>query len=210
MVVANWKSNKTQQETTIWLEQIKSTILQSEKTVVICPSFTLLSVFSQQIPVKHIGAQDISPFGMGAYTGEVNGVQIKEFAQYVIIGHSERRQYFNENDEMITKKVMVAKQAGLIPILCVQGKDTPVPEGIEIVAYEPIWAIGSGKAESPQDADNIAKAILEKTGAKIVLYGGSVTEENVASFTHMEHIGGVLVGGASLDPQKFSLIISHA
>jgi triosephosphate isomerase len=211
LIIANWKSNMTQKEAVLWIEQMKQLLSQTQKKVVICPPFTLLSSFFQHnITTISLGAQDISPLGMGAYTGEVNGEQIKEFASYVIIGHSERRKYFKEDDEMLTQKVDMAKKSELIPVFCVQGSDTFIPEGVTIVAYEPIWAIGSGKAESPDEANEVAKAIKQKTSVATVLYGGSVTGDNVHSFTEMSDLSGVLVGGASLDPQKFSHIISNA
>jgi triosephosphate isomerase len=211
LIIANWKSHMKLQEAVSWIADMKDTFSQTQKKVVICVPFSLLSVFSQHdIDTTKVGAQDISPFGMGAYTGEVNGEQIKEFANYVIIGHSERRKYFNEDDQLLTQKVTMAKNCGLIPIFCVQGSDTSVPDGVEVVAYEPIWAIGSGKAESPKQANEVAKAIKQKNTVKTVLYGGSVTADNVHSFTQMSDLHGVLVGGASLDPQQFSQIISHA
>lgn len=210
LIVANWKSNKSQQEADLWIANINLDTLDANKKVVICPPFTLLSAFSQHFPVEKLGAQNISPFSAGAYTGEVNALQVKEFAAYVLIGHSERRQYFKEDDEIIQEKVMQAKSAMVIPIVCVQGVDTPIPQGVDIVAYEPIWAIGTGKAESPIEANEVCRQIFHKTHVKTVLYGGSVTEENVHTFTELEYIGGVLVGGASLDPQKFSQIIAHA
>ncbi|MGH7203545.1 MAG: triose-phosphate isomerase family protein, partial [Candidatus Levyibacteriota bacterium] len=159
----------------------------------------------------YIGAQDISPFASGAYTGEVNANQIKEFAQYAIIGHSERRKYFREDDEMLIKKVRMALAEGIIPIFCVASADTFIPEGVELVAYEPLFAIGSGKADTPEDAEEIARAIKEKNAdVKTVIYGGSVNPENVHSFTSMPSVDGVLPGGASLDTQKFTQLITNA
>lgn len=210
MIVANWKSNKTEAEVKMWVEEMTQTLQSLEKTVIICPPFTLLSPLRKLNASLLLGAQDISPFGMGAYTGAVNGEQIKEFARYVIIGHSERREYFKEDDATLEKKVAMAKASSLTPVFCVQGKDTPIPQGVEIVAYEPVWAIGTGKAESPQEAKEVAKAIKEKSGVTTVLYGGSVSGENVRSFTQLSEISGVLVGGASLHPQEFIQIISNA
>lgn len=210
MIVANWKSNKTLVEAKQWLGVYKQQVEENKKTVVICPPFTLLSAFSQELPLEQIGAQTVSSFGMGAYTGEINTAQIAEFAAYVIIGHSERREYCREDDALLAEKVKVATQAGLTPIFCVQGNETPVPQGVKIVAYEPIWAIGSGKAETPEHAEEVAAEIMKKNNVEVVLYGGSVSADNVHSFTQMEHIGGVLVGGASLDPHTFSQIIAHA
>lgn len=210
MIVANWKSNKTLAQAKEWLHSYKEIMPTIDKQVIICPPFTLLSAFSQELPLEQIGAQNLSPFSMGAYTGEVNATQIKELATYVILGHSERRKYFQEDDQLLSEKVTITLKESLIPIFCVQGPDTPIPTGVSIVAYEPVWAIGTGKAESPEEAESVAKEIMRKNNVEVVLYGGSVTAENVHSFTQMEHIGGVLVGGASLDPHIFSQIIAHA
>lgn len=209
LIIANWKSHMLEKQAQSWLEEMKNTLETTKKTVVVCPSFTLLSPLSADTSLL-LGAQDISPYGMGAYTGAVNGEQIKEFATYVLIGHSERRQYFKEDDALLAKKVAMAKEYDLIPIFCVQGNDTVVPAGVDIVAYEPIWAIGTGKAELPKDANAVVRDIKAKTGVKTVLYGGSVTGTNVASFTEMDAIDGVLVGSASLKPQEFSQIIQNA
>lgn len=209
LIIANWKSHMLEKQAQSWLEDMKNTLETTKKTVVVCPPFTLLSPLSADTSLL-LGAQDISPYGMGAYTGAVNGEQIKEFATYVLIGHSERRQYFKEDDALLTQKVAMAKEHDLIPVFCVQGKDTMVPEGVEIVAYEPIWAIGTGTAESPEEANAIASDVKAKSDVKTVIYGGSVTAKNVASFTEMDAIDGVLVGSASLKPQEFSQIIQNA
>jgi triosephosphate isomerase (TIM) len=210
LIIANWKSHMTAKEALVWLSEMKETLQSTQKQVVVCPPFTLLSLLHQQLLPTQLGAQNISPFSKGAYTGEIHGEQIKEFADYVIIGHSERREYFHEDDDILSKKVAMAKSVGLIPVYCVQGVDTVVPKEVAIVAYEPIWAIGSGKAESPEHANEVAKTIKSKTAVEKVLYGGSVDGANVESFTKMSDLSGVLVGGASLDPQKFSQLISHA
>lgn len=209
LIIANWKSHMLEKQAQSWLEEMKNTLETTQKTVIVCPPFTLLSSLALDASLL-LGAQDISPYGMGSYTGEVNGAQIKEFATYVLIGHSERRQYFKEDDALLTQKVAMAKEHDLIPVFCVQGRDTMIPEGVEIVAYEPIWAIGTGKAESPEEANEVALDVKAKSDIKTVLYGGSVTAKNVASFTTMHDINGVLVGGASLDPSEFSQIIQNA
>lgn len=213
-IVANWKSNMTEQEGLQWFEAMRQTLAETEKQVVLCPPFTLLPLLSKEIAKQQIqiqlGAQDISPFASGAYTGAINGQQIAEFASYVLIGHSERRKYFLESDEQIAQKVAMAKKVNLVSIECVQGEDTTIPEGVNIVAYEPVWAIGSGNAESPEQANEVAAAIKAKSAVPMVLYGGSVTAENVGEFTHMDAIDGVLVGGASLHAEQFTQIIQNA
>jgi triosephosphate isomerase len=218
LIVANWKSNKTSVEATKWLDGIQSSEFrvqnQENKQAIICPPFTLLPQLSAeikkaQLPFK-LGAQNISTFDEGAFTGEINGKQIKEFAEYVLIGHSERRQNLGETPDMIEKKVVMANKYGLIPILCVQNESTPIPSGVTIVAYEPPSAIGSGKPDTPENAEKVIQTIKENHTITSVLYGGSVTDENVAAFTQMQNIDGVLIGGASLEPTKFLQILLHA
>lgn len=216
-IVANWKSNKTILQAEEWFRTINNspvTFNKEEKEVIVCAPFTLLSKVKEltvncKLSIA-VGAQDISPFDDGAYTGEVSAKQIKEFAEFVIIGHSERRKNFLESDEMLFKKVELAKQYGLIPIFCVQDEDTQVPKSVEIVAYEPVFAIGTGNQDTAESAERIAKQIKENTGALFVLYGGSVTSKNVKGFTKMPNIDGVLIGGASLDAQEFYAIIQNA
>ncbi len=217
-LVANWKSNLGRSETVTWFETIaqSNTDLAShpEKIVIICPPFLLLPRAKQSLQEKELpialGAQNISPFGEGAYTGEVNAKEVKEYADYTIIGHSERRQLFAESNELLEKKVALALENGLTPIFCVQGKDTPVPAGVTIVAYEPITAIGTGTPDTPENADGVAAALrLANPQVVAVLYGGSVKPDNVATFTAKEHIDGVLVGGASLKAEIFSQLIAN-
>ena len=209
-IIANWKSNKTELEAKEWFTEISNI---GTKEIIICPSFTLLpivksSIIDYELPFK-VGAQDISSFDEGSSTGEVNGRQIKEFADYVIIGHSERRS-LGETDEKFKKKVLMAEKYNLTPIFCIQNENTQIPDGVVIAAYEPIFAIGTGNADTPENADNIAKMVKEQKGVQYVLYGGSVTSGNVKSFTQMPSIDGVLVGGASLDFLEFSKIIKVA
>lgn len=217
LIVANFKSYKTETEAREWLEafgRIKESVQDfNDKEVIICPSFPLLSLFysyvvNNNLPVK-IGAQNVSPFNEGAYTGEVNAKQIRDFAEFVLIGHSERRKNFKETDEELTKKVEVSLQYGLDPIFLVQGDDNLIPQGVGVVAYEPVFAIGSGTPDTPENADSVSAKIKGKNVEK-VLYGGSVTSQNVKSFTSMANIDGVLVGGASLNPLEFIKIIQNA
>lgn len=208
-IVGNWKSYKTQLEATKWLQEFSIS-----KEIIVCPPFTLLPLMSEFIkehtlPIK-LGAQDISPFDEGKYTGAINGRQIKEFAEYVIIGHSERREHFLENDAMLEKKVAMAKKYELIPIFCVQGTETPLPEGVALVAYEPVSAIGTGNPDTPENAEYVASFFREKHAIQSVLYGGSVTAKNVNAFTRFPSINGVLVGGASLDSTEFLQIVKNA
>ncbi len=216
-IVANWKSHKTTKEIEDWFEKFHSGIKSIElmdKSIIICPPQTLLSKTKQLIEkyqlTYSIGSQNVSPFDEGAYTGEISAKQIKEFANYTIIGHSERRTYFHEDYEMLSKKVSQAKACGVTPIFCIQGKSTTLPSGIEIVAFEPVDAIGTGNPDTPEDAERVAGEVKVSHNTPYILYGGSVTGDNVHSFTEQPSINGVLVGSASLDPQEFLEIISNA
>lgn len=209
-IVANWKSNLTSSQANEWVQALEASIKNQElenKEVILFPSFTLLSNIHSSL---QLGAQNISPFDEGAYTGEVNGKQIKEFAKYVLIGHSERRKHFFEEEKIVERKVEMAKKYDLIPIVCVQDAKTPIPSDVTIVAYEPVFAIGTGTPDTPENAEQVAREIKEKSQVQYVLYGGSIDSMNVKTFTQRPTIDGVLVGSSSLDPQEFSAIINHA
>lgn len=221
-IVGNWKSNKTKQEAIKWLQYLTSNIynLSSDKKIVICPPFTLLSdvksyIIDNKLPLR-LGAQDISPFEEGSYTGEVNGIQIKEFADYVIIGHSERRQYLNEEDKTVNKKLEMVLKYGLTPILCIsnveqiQNSELIIQNSKTIIAFEPLSAVGTGLPDSPEHAKSILLTIKNKLNHALILYGGSVSPDNIKSFTNIRGFSGVLVGKESLDPSEFLKIIINA
>lgn len=219
-IIGNWKSNKNIAETQNWfkifhmLYSQNQTISLENVEIVICVPFTLLPLAKKlcdeyMLPLK-LGAQNVSPFGNGAYTGEVSASQISEFAQYVIIGHSERRNNFHEDDKLLTEKIKRANEAKLTPIYCVQDENTFIPDGVVIVAYEPVWAIGTGKTDTPDNANRVVQLIKQKWNSDILIYGGSVTPDNVNSFISTEYIDGVLPGGASLDANKFWGMITNA
>jgi len=215
-IVANWKLNKTESEAKKWIYESKSikNLDLSNKKIILCPSYVYLpamktSVKEQSLPIE-LGAQDVSSFKGGSYTGEVSAAQVKEFAEFVIIGHSERRINFKETDEMLFKKFKSAKESGLTVIYCVQGKETKIPENVDIVAYEPVAAIGTGNPDTPENAESVAAYFKANFQVPAVLYGGSVTANNVNSFTRMPSVDGVLVGKASLDPEGFYAIIQNA
>jgi triosephosphate isomerase (TIM) len=213
LIVANWKSNKILSETKDWLEKFNPVYDTTNKTVIICPSFTLLPEVKNHIKNKEseieVGGQNISQFENGEYTGEVNAAQIKDFANFVLIGHSERRNNFQETNQVLDQKVELAKKYGLISIYCIQGKDTYIPNGVDVVVYEPIFAIGTGNPDTPEDANEVG-GVIKENGYKKFLYGGSVNSQNVTSFTSMPNIDGVLVGRGSLDPLEFAKIIELA
>lgn len=211
LIIANWKSQKTNADVAQWLKQLHQEL---PHTVIVCPSFVHLSQAKQLIAAEQmnlqLGAQDISAYGQGAYTGEVNGTQLREYVSYVIIGHSERRTLLHESDTIVAQKVVQAKKYQLEPIFCIQDAHTPIPEGVSIVAYEPPNAIGTGTPDTPENAAAVANAVKTTAPHAQVLYGGSVNAENVASFTAKESLDGVLVGGASLDPVQFLKLIHNA
>ncbi|MBI4990934.1 triosephosphate isomerase [Candidatus Gottesmanbacteria bacterium] len=218
-VVGNWKSNKNSGEVEIWFKQFASLFQESKNKfnnleIVVCPPFIYLPLAKKllenyHLPIK-IGAQDVSPFPNGAYTGAVSASQISQFAKYVIIGHSERRSNFHEDDKQLSEKVKRAKEQNLGVIFCIQDENTSAPQDVQIIAYEPVWAIGTGKTDTPENADKVAAIVKEKYPDTVLLYGGSVSSENVQSFLNTSHIDGVLPGGASLDPQKFWEIVVNA
>lgn len=215
-IVANWKANKTAAEAIEWLREISplTTLPASNKKMIVCPSYLSVPTVSEfiksnDLPIE-IGVQNVSSFEGGAYTGEVSVHQVAEFAKYAIIGHSERRNNFAEDDEVLTRKVSTAVRAGLLPIFCVQNENALVPPDVKIVAYEPVEAIGTGNPDTPENAQRIASTIKSKCkDVTHVLYGGSVTADNVTSFTNQRDISGVLVGGASLNPTEFSSLIKQ-
>lgn len=217
LIVANWKSNKTVSEASQWLKEVESSKSQvlRDLEIVLCPPFTLLYELKSHIENLKLqiilGAQDVSPFPDGAYTGEISARMLKDLGVgYVMIGHSERRKYFQEDDQLLNNKVKEALDANLNPIFCVQEKTTPIPEGVKIVLYEPVGAIGTGQADNPESADLVGKFLKQRLEREVaILYGGSVTPENVASFCCLENLDGVAIGGASLDAGKFGEILKN-
>lgn len=215
LIAANWKSNKTKIEAKTWLDEVSKVSLPQSLEVVIFPPFTLLDFVSNytrenDLPFK-VGTQDISPFEQGPFTGEVNANQIKEFADYVLIGHSERRTNFGESNETINKKIERSLAGNLIPIVCVSNLDQINSLGSQelIIAYEPISAIRTGSPEDPSEVNSIANQI-KSAAASRVIYGGSVNGENVRDYLNLNNISGVLVGGESLNPSSFNNILKNA
>lgn len=207
LIVANWKSNKTEKDASDWFKKIFPNLdVPAGTKVVVCPSFPLLSVCKKIAGDFALGAQDVSQFAGGAHTGEVNAKQLQDFVSWVIIGHSERR-VMGETDETLQQKVAMAKENNLKIIYCVSSQDQNIPEDINAIAYEPIFAIGSGNPDTPENAEKVAKALRKKTTAEFILYGGSVNAKNVSNFLSSCSINGVLVGGTSLDPLEFKKIV---
>ncbi len=214
-IIANWKSNKTIAEALEWTSQVGPEIPRSENLkVVICPPFSCLSEVKKAVQVGGhpllVGSQDLSSLDAGAYTGEVAAAILKDLVSLSIIGHSERRENFSETDQAIAKKVDQASKNNITPLVCVQGSDTPVPEGVKLLAYEPVFAIGSGNPDTPENANQVAKALKGLYGQDLeVLYGGSVTSENIKFFINQENLSGALIGKASLDAEEFIKIVKE-
>lgn len=246
IIAGNWKMNKTVAEALALVNGIKREVKDvKEVDIVVCPPFTALSEVSKAILDSNIrlGAQNMSEHTSGAYTGEIAAGMLKEFsARYVILGHSERRQYQKESDELISKKAAAAHAASLKPIVCV-GETLAEREGGQmetvlltqvrgslagltkqqmeetIIAYEPVWAIGTGKtasAQQAQDAHAYIRSLLVKlfddtVARKVrIQYGGSVKSSNARELMSLPDVDGALVGGASLEDRSFADIIKNS
>lgn len=244
IIAANWKMNKTKMESLEFVGKFAQLLPQIENTeIVIAPPFTSLDALRKALKDTDIklAAQNVYYKESGAYTGEISTSMLKELdCEYVMVGHSERRQMFGETNQSVNKKIEQVVEKSMLPILCV-GEDLEQRkaeetesvikeelsgglEGLDaqhisqmIIAYEPIWAIGTGETASPLDADSGAGFIREvitklydKESAKAlrVLYGGSVKPRNVVDLMTPPNVDGALVGGASLDPQRFAQIIT--
>ena len=219
LIIANWKSHKTVEEAKTYLEvlgQGLSSLDLSNKEIIIAPPFTSLATLNyfiqkDNLPIK-LASQNVSSFPEGAFTGEVCATQVKEVAEYVIIGHSERRKYLHESENDIHNKVEEAKKAGLSVVLCIQNEDSPVSPLADVIAYEPPSAIstfGIGKAENPDDVKKVIEKLEGRMPGKKFLYGGSVNVDDIAAYAAVSNCSGFLVGGASLDPQNFIKLLSQ-
>lgn len=214
-IIANWKSNKTIKEALDWISEVGPKVPKTEQLkIVVCPVFSVLSEVKKAITVGNfpllVGAQNLSPFGVGAYTGEEPAQLIKELVSLAILGHSERRQNFAEDDQLIAQKVAQATENNIIPIVCVQGAETVVPDGCQLAAYEPVFAIGTGQPDTPENANEVAKSLQVKYPDLQVLYGGSVSADNISAFTVQPNLSGVLIGKASLNALDFIKICQIA
>ena len=244
VIAGNWKMNMLPNEAIKFIEDFAPLVKDTENEVILCVPYTdlfyaLLTVQGTNIK---IGAQNMHFEKSGAFTGEISAEMLKSInVEYVIIGHSERRQYFNETDETVNKKIKAAFENGLKPIVCVGETLEQREEGITvdvitkqtelalqglsneqventIIAYEPIWAIGTGKTATSQDAENSIKSIRNKiakiygqniANGVIIQYGGSVKSTNAKELFEMPDIDGGLVGGASLKPDEFAKIVNY-
>lgn len=244
IIAGNWKMNNTIEEAVSLVKELKDRVATAECDVVICPTFLSLPAVVKECEGTNImvGAQNMHFEDKGAYTGEVSPKMLKELGvKFVIIGHSERRQYFNETDETVNKKLRAAFNHKITPILCVgetlEERELGITEEVlgsqikqdliniseeevknMVVAYEPIWAIGTGKTATAEDANDTIgyiRSVIEKLYGKEVAeavriqYGGSVKPSTIKEQMAMEHIDGGLIGGASLKAEDFSAIVNY-
>ncbi len=244
VIAGNWKMNMLPGDAIKFIDTLTPMVANATTEVVLCVPFTDLfyAINSAQDTNIHIGAQNVHFEESGAYTGEVSAAMLESInCEYVIIGHSERRQYFAETDETVNKKIKAALAHGLRPIVCVGEKleeresgiatqiiteqTTKALEGLTedqmknvIIAYEPIWAIGTGKTATSEDANNSIKDIRarvardfsqELADETIILYGGSMKPENCVELLNTSDIDGGLIGGASLVPEKFEKMVNY-
>ena len=242
-MAGNWKMFKTVAETAAFFEKFLPLVAGSAHCeVAICPSFVNVPAAVQAVQSSRvgIGAQNVAFANEGAYTGEVSAPMLKACGcEYVIIGHSERRQYFGETDESILKKTILSLEAGLKPIVCVgerlEERESDATENVLltqfqngisrlspdqfariVIAYEPVWAIGTGKTATPEiaaDAHRFIRTQIRNAYGDLadkarILYGGSVKPDNVKGLMAQPEIDGALVGGASLDPASFASIVN--
>lgn len=245
-IAGNWKMNKTAGDAKELAEALtaKSDLIRAS-TAVLCPPFTVLNAVASVIKSTpyHLGGQNVYWENSGAFTGEVSPPMLRAVGcEYVIVGHSERRQYFGETDASVNRKIKAAQDSQLIPIVCVgetlqEREDEKTHDVIKkqisgvlaglddaavrslVIAYEPVWAIGTGMNAEPEDADEIHAYIRNLIGelhspkvaeSLTILYGGSVNEENARDLLGMKNIDGALIGGASLKPESFLYIIETA
>lgn len=218
-LIGNWKSNHTPIEIASFFAEFtrlyhKGQELPGNIIPVLCPVFIHLPLAKELIAKNNLplslGAQDVSPFQQGAYTGEVYAGQLREYVDYVIIGHSERRKYFLENDSLLAAKVTQAKNFFIKTIYCVPDSKSKVPEGVTIIAYEPLFAIGTGIPDSPENAAKTVTEIKKNNSNIPVIYGGSVTADNIQDFMHNSVIDGVLPGKSSLSGEQFYRMLVNA
>jgi triosephosphate isomerase (TIM) len=223
-IIANWKANKLEPEVDEWVKAVKaSKVIEKslELTIVLCPAFVYLSKLHNLLPGLHLGSQSVSAYPNGSYTGAVTGQQVAQYAGYALLGHVERRKYFGETDGIVAQQVRQAIDAKLTPIVAVDdsnwisqlGQLDRSEVGQIIVMYEPPTAIstsGAGKAAEIDDVLVAINKIRSEFSPMAVLYGGSVSAKNIATYIKHPEIDGVVPGAASLDPEEFIELIRSA
>lgn len=245
IIAGNWKMNKTVEESVELVNTLKQRVNDVYgREVLVCPPFVSLVVVKELLKNSNVklGAQNMHFEKSGAFTGEISAAMLKSVGcDYVLVGHSERRQFFGETDETVNKRMKAAFEAGIVPIVCVgetlqqrESNETfavierQLKKGMEgltpdqskkvVIAYEPVWAIGTGKTASPQQAEDVHAFIrkiysqvygLEASEDVRILYGGSVKSDNVSEIMKQPDIDGALVGGASLKADEFAKIVRY-
>ena len=237
-IIANLKMNKSFDESKLYLDSLQNKVSNSKNKIIICPSNISLEYFYKNIIGMEVGAQDIDHRKEGQGTGSISASQIKDICDYVIIGHSERRETFLENYKVLSEKLKSSWTNNITPIFCV-GENINIrnkgPKAVEdfivqqlensllpnsnwnnlLVAYEPIWAIGTGKAADLKEITNVLD-VIRKTLSQLsdntnipILYGGSINEKNFTDYKNIRNINGFLIGSASLEPDILSKIINN-
>ena len=246
LIAGNWKMNKTASESASLVQQVHASVgSQSTVQVAVCPPFTSMGKISEELDGSQIalGAQNMHQEASGAYTGEVSAEMLRDlYVTYVILGHSERRQYFGETNESVNKKILSTVAGNLKPIYCIgetldqrernetlEVVRTQIREGLEnfsdsevenlVIAYEPVWAIGTGKTATDEMAQEV-HSFIRKTLAELfgenaaetirILYGGSMNAKNASGLLAQPDVDGGLIGGASLTPKSFCEIVQAA
>ena len=234
MIAGNWKMNKTPAETKALIEDLKKIENRTGAEVVVCPMTVCLAAAAEALKGSaiHLGAQNVHFADKGAYTGEANAASLKELGvEYVIIGHSERRQYFGETDVTVNQRTLKALEAGLKPIVCVGESLEQKQQGITnevvclqtkvallnvgekiddvVIAYEPVWAIGTGLTATIAPIPGAIREVFGEAADRVrILYGGSMNDKNAHDLMAQPEIDGGLIGGASLVAEKFSGVIN--
>ena len=244
IIAGNWKMNNTVAAGTALVKELAPLVKDNNAVdIVVCPTFTALAAVCEAVKGTniHVGAQNVHWEKSGAFTGEISAEMLTELGvEYVVIGHSERREMFGETDEYVNKRAKAALAAGITPIICcgetletreagttndfVSGQIKAALEGLTaqqvaslVIAYEPIWAIGTGKSATQDDAQTMCKAVRDVVAADFgqevadkvrVQYGGSVKPENVAEYMACPDVDGALVGGASLEAESFLALLN--
>lgn len=219
-LIANWKSTKSIKDALLWVKEFNKLLINNKQVVdklnngylkiIICPSYHLIYIVREKIYKHkniHLGSQDCSFFEQGNYTGEVSAQNIKDIVEYSIVGHSERRKYLKETDNVIDQKISLLKDYSIEPILCVRDEKDQIPRGVNLIAYEPVYAISTGKNENINDVIS-SKIKINPDKGYAFIYGGSVYPENISQYSKSPDVQGFLVGNASKDPVSFLDIAS--
>lgn len=214
-VIGNLKSHKNLAEAQSWLDAFMAhdvASLDPHLSIIICPPYPFILIFKEALAQFHnisIGSQDISQYGAGKYTGEVSAFTLRGLATHALIGHSERRTYFHETDVTVSAKVDQARSMEIAPIVLVRDEHDLIPDGVDMIAYEPVSAIGTGHNMSVDDVIAMKKK-LGIDQSHMFIYGGSATSGNVRDYLSHPEIQGVLPGTSTLDPDEFFSLLERA